>query len=52
MRKIGKTLTRQHLNLTLNNPIRVEGKKRKKKKKKEEKRKKRRKRDKIKPNLA
>lgn len=31
MRKIGKTLTRQHLNLTLNNPIRVEGKKRKKK---------------------
>ena len=42
MRKKGKTLTRQHLNLTLNNPIRVEGKKRKKeeeegRKKKEEK---------------
>jgi hypothetical protein len=44
MRKIGKTLTRQHLNLTLNNPIRVEGKKRKKKeegRKKEEEKEKR-----------
>jgi hypothetical protein len=44
MRKKGKTLTRQHLNLTLNNPIRVEGKKRKKKeegRKKEEEKEKR-----------
>jgi hypothetical protein len=37
MRKKGKTLTRQHLNLTLNNPIRVEGKKRKKKKRRRKK---------------
>jgi hypothetical protein len=37
MRKIGKTLTRQHLNLTLNNPIRVEGKKRKKKRRRKKK---------------
>jgi hypothetical protein len=37
MRKKGKTLTRQHLNLTLNNPIRVEGKKRKKKRRRKKK---------------
>jgi hypothetical protein len=37
MRKKGKTLTRQHLNLTLNNPIRVEGKKRKKKRRRRKK---------------